>query len=319
MLDLKIESSRILHFSEVILITSAVTLPISFSDGISMDSKEARSLGELLANDYREAKPFPHIVMDGVLPDDFMKKILANFPAASIESDTMFEIGYGGLHKRQVMPEDCNAFNRGLFQFFNSRPVLQFLEGLTGIEGLLPDPYFDGGGFHETSKGGKLGIHADFRVNEKLHLQRRLNLLIYLNPVWQDDWLGQLELWDREMKQCVARISPVLNRCVVFSTEADTWHGHPDELRTPDGVTRRSMALYYYTASKEIYNEVPTMSTMYKARPDDSRAIKSEALGFQADQYFRQWAPPVAVRGFYRVKRGVKKLLSKFGSNTEQK
>lgn len=297
------------------MITSAVTLPIELDGGIAMDANEARELGELLTADYCNAQPFPHIVMDSILPDALIKEMLLNFPVDSIGSDKIFDIGYGGHHKRQVMPEDCNAFNRGLFHFFNSRPVLQFLEGLTGIKGLLPDPYFEGGGFHETSRGGKLGIHADFRVNERLHVQRRLNLLIYLNPTWNDEWHGQLELWDREMKACVERVSPILNRCVVFNTDSDTWHGHPDELATPEGITRRSMALYYYTASKEIYGEVPTMSTLYKARPGDSSAIKSEAFKYQFDQYFRQWAPPAIARGLYRVKRGIIKVVKKLRNN----
>lgn len=289
----------------------SVTLPVDHADGLSMDPAEARALGELLANDYNGADPFPHIVLDNILPDTLIQKILANFPAEKIDSDINFNLGYGGLYKRQVMPEDCNAFNVSLFHFFNSRPVLQFLEGLTGIEGLLPDPYFDGGGFHETSKGGKLGIHADFRVNERLHVQRRINLLIYLNPVWDDAWMGQLELWDRGMKECKVKVSPILNRCVVFSTEADTWHGHPDPITPPDGITRRSMALYYYTASREIHNEVPSMNTLYKARPTDSGSVKMEALRFQSDQYFRQWAPPILVRYYYKVWNRVKKIASK--------
>lgn len=297
--------------------TNNVTLPIDWSDGLSMNAKEARSLGEMLAQEYKDADPFPHIVMDGILPDEFMQQILENFPVEAISSDRVFNIGYGGQFKRQVMPEDCNAFNRSLFHFFNSRPMLQFLEGLTGIEGLLPDPYFEGGGFHETSRGGKLGIHADFRINGRLHVQRRLNILIYLNPVWQDEWLGQLELWDREMKTCKARVSPILNRCVVFSTDADTWHGHPDELNTPEGVTRRSLALYYYTASRDIYHDVPNMSTLYKARPEDSASVKAEARRFQADQYFRQWAPPIAVRGFYKIRSGVRKVFSSLNQKSK--
>ncbi len=292
-----------------LMVAHTVTLPIDYSDGIFMNAQEARSLGSMLYQDYSGAVPFPHIVMDSILPDGLMEKVLANFPSVPIPTDTVFNIGYGGQSKRQVIPEDCNTFNRSLFHFFNSRPVLQFLEGLTGVEGLMPDPYFSGGGFHETSRGGKLGIHADFRVNSQLHVQRRLNLLIYLNPVWHDDWLGQLELWDRKMENCVSKVSPILNRCVVFSTESDTWHGHPDELNTPEGTTRRSLALYYYTASKEIYTEVPTMNTLYKARPNDTPSVKAEARRFQTDQYFKQWAPPVVVRAFYKIKRGLARIF----------
>lgn len=284
------------------------TLPIDLSDSLSMDAAEARSLGDLLAEDYRRADPFPHIVIDGILPAALIRSVMDNFPIQRLASDHVFQIGYAGHFKRQVMPEDCNGFSREFFHFMNSRPVLQFLEGLTGIDALLPDPYFSGGGFHETTRGGKLGVHADFRINEQLHLQRRLNLLIYLNETWQDEWKGQLELWDKTMSECRVRVSPVWNRCVVFSTDANTWHGHPDELQTPDGVTRRSIALYYYTASRNVYNEVPNLSTIYQARPHDTTATKREARRFKADEYFRDWAPPVLFRFAHRVGRVLKRL-----------
>jgi hypothetical protein len=287
----------------------SVTLPIEFDDGLRMDAAEARSLGEFFSEDYANAEPFPHIVVDDFLPEALVAKVLANFPSGERESDSVFNIGYGGQHKRQILPEDCNRFSREVFQFFNSRPVLQFLEGLTGISGLLPDPYFMGGGFHEITRGGLLGVHADFRINEQLHVQRRLNLLIYLNPEWDDSWRGQLELWSRDMKACVRRVSPVLNRCVVFSTEADTWHGHPDPLQVPEGVTRKSMALYYYSASRAVYDETPNLSTVYMARPGDSAEIKAEARGFRTEQYLRDWLPPVAFRGLARVRRVIKRLV----------
>jgi hypothetical protein len=106
------------------------------------------------------------------------------------------------------------------------------------------------------------------------------------------------------MKECRARISPIWNRCVVFSTDEDTWHGHPDELQTPDGVKRRSVALYYYTASRNIYKEVPHLSTMYQARPTDSAAVKGEARRFKTEEYLRDWMPPVVYRGWSRL-RGI--------------
>ena len=282
---------------------ASATLPVELEDGLKLDPVEARSLGELFSTDYASAAPFPHIVLDDFLPDALIREVLANFPEGERKSDGVFNIGYGGEHKRQILPEDCNRFSRELFQFFNSRPVLQFLEGLTGIDGLLPDPYFTGGGFHEITRGGRLGVHADFRINEQLHVQRRLNLLIYLNPEWDDKWMGQLELWTRDMKECARRVSPLLNRCVVFNTEADTWHGHPDPLEVPDNVKRRSMALYYYSASHHIYSETPKRSTMYVARPTDSSKDKAEARKFRIEEYLKEWMPPVAYRGYARARR----------------
>jgi len=287
---------------------TSATLPIDFADGLRMDPKEARSLGEFFSEEYAGASPFPHIVLEDFLPADLVGKVVANFPTGERASDGVFNIGYGGEHKRQITPEDCNRFSREVFQFFNSRPVLQFLEGLTGISGLLPDPYFNGGGFHEISRGGRLGVHADFRINEQLHVQRRLNLLIYLNPEWKDEWSGHLELWSRDMKTCEKKVAPLLNRCVVFSTEADTWHGHPDPLAIPEGMTRKSMALYYYSASQSIYGETPKRTTMYVSRPNDSAQDKAEARRFRTDIYLREWLPPVAYRGLMRVRRVFKRI-----------
>jgi hypothetical protein len=287
---------------------STLTLPIVLNDGLRMDPSEARALGSLLASDYRNADPFPHIVLDDILPEPLIRAIREHFPEDRLSKDVVFDIGYGGHHKRQVMPEHCDAFARQFFHFMNSQPMLQFLEGLTGIDALLPDPYFTGGGFHETSRGGKLGVHADFRIHEQLNVQRRINLLIYLNETWDDDWRGQLELWDRNMTACRKRVSPLWNRCVVFSTDADSWHGHPDELLTPDHIKRRSIALYYYTASKNVYNEVPNLSTIYQARPGDSASVRREARHFKSEEYLRDWLPPVLLRGLYRVRRGVARL-----------
>jgi hypothetical protein len=107
----------------------------------------------------------------------------------------------------------------------------------------------DGAGFHEIANGGRLGLHVDFRIHGRLRLQRRLNLLLYLNKSWQDSYGGHFEMWDKAIKQRVHRVAPLFNRCVIFNTDNNSWHGHPEPLNTPPGVTRKSMALYYYTAS----------------------------------------------------------------------
>jgi hypothetical protein len=212
-------------------------------------------------------------------------------------------MGYAGLHKRQILPEECDAAARRLFHFFNSQPVLEFLEGLTSIQALIPDPYFLGGGFHETARGGKLGIHADFRVNEQLHLHRRLNLIIYLNDAWDESYGGNLELWSRDMSSKQREVAPLFNRCVIFNTDATSYHGHPNPLATPDGVFRRSIALYYYTASREIYNEIPNLSTIYHARPGDDKATHREARSLRLEQHLRQWVPPALQRYVFALKR----------------
>ena len=222
-------------------------------------------------------------------------------------------MGYAGLHKRQIMPAECNGFIREVFGFFNSVPIVQFLESLTTIPSLIPDPHFVGGGFHETSKGGKLGIHADFRINETLHLNRRINVIIYLNKDWKEEYGGHLELWDRKMQGKVHTVAPIYNRCVIFNTDADSFHGHPDPLTTPDGVTRRSIALYYYTASKRIYEDTVAHSTMYKARPSDDAATKKEVRQLVFDNYLKDLTPPLFYRVYGRVKDKIKRERTKLG------
>jgi hypothetical protein len=241
-------------------------------------------------------------VIDNFLPDTLIQKVLDNFPLEKLKNDVMFESGYAGLHKRQVMPADCNGFIRELFGFFNSIPIVQFLESLTTIPSLIPDPHFVGGGFHETSRGGKLGMHADFRINDKLHLNRRINMIIYLNKNWKDEYGGHLELWDKKMQEKVHSIAPIFNRCVIFNTDADSFHGHPDPLTTPENITRKSIALYYYTASKRIYEDSVAHSTMYKARATDDAKTKKEVSRLVFDNYLQDLTPPIFARLFRRLR-----------------
>ena len=281
----------------------ASVLPMTTSDGLHLDYHDARKIGEDLSAKYCFAEPFPHIVLDNFLPQDVVGIALRNFPTESLKSDRVFEVGYAGHHKRQILPADCKAEARMLFDFFNSQPMLQFLEGLSTIDGLIPDPYFVGGGYHEIGRGGKLGIHADFRINDQLHLHRRMNVIIYLNDNWKDEYGGYLELWDKKMTKKCLSVAPIINRCVIFNTDADSYHGHPDPLQTPEGMLRRSIALYYYTASRAIYDEVPNKSTVYHARPTDDRSTKREAWALRFDQTIRQWVPPVLLRYLFAIKR----------------
>jgi hypothetical protein len=282
-------------------------------DGVYLNAKEAKQFGENLSGDYCFAEPFPHIVIDNFLPEALINKIIENFPTEKLEGDVVFNGGYAGLYKRQIMPADCNGFIREVFGFFNSHAIVEFLQSLTTIPSLIPDPYFVGGGFHETSTGGKLGIHADFRINDTLHLNRRLNVIIYLNKDWKDEYGGHLELWDKKMQGKVHTIAPIFNRCVIFNTDADSFHGHPDPLTCPENVKRRSLALYYYTASKRIYEDTVAHSTMYKARPDDDAATKKEVRELVFDNYLRDLTPPVFYRIFRKVKDKLKREKGKLG------
>jgi Rps23 Pro-64 3,4-dihydroxylase Tpa1-like proline 4-hydroxylase len=131
---------------------------------------------------------------------------------------------------------------------FNAAAFVEFLQTLTGIdEPLISDPFYRGGGLHQIAQGGYLAIHADFNRHPMFGLDRRVNVLVYLNHDWQPDWGGQLELWDATMTRPVQRVDPTFNRTVVFTITDTAFHGHPEPLRCPPDRKRRSLAFYYYS------------------------------------------------------------------------
>lgn len=207
------------------------------------------------------------------------------------------------LYKGACLPDKLSpeaSFSRALFYSLNSQPFLSFLEEISGIDGLIPDPYFLGGGFHETLSGGNLGIHADFRVHKKLRVKRRLNLLIYLNKDWPESYGGALELWTKDMKSKAKEIYPLFNRCVLFSTDDTSFHGHPDPLRCPVDRSRKSIAIYYYTASEAIFAEEKIDTTNFKGRVGSGDKYD---YSVRMRYFIRDCIPPVITRALLRLKK----------------
>ncbi len=152
--------------------------------------------------------------------------------------------GFGGTQmlKEIRFPEAA----RFVFMELNSGLFLWFLFKLTGIEPLMSDPYFIEGGYHCVGNEGRLGIHADFSHHPYFKTERRVNLLLYLNPLWKEEWGGALRLYDKRLNP-TPPILPVLNRAVIFLTSETSYHGHPEPMKLPEGVWRKSIALYFYT------------------------------------------------------------------------
>jgi len=214
-----------------------------------LSSRRMKDIVSQHAESYRSADPFPHVVLDDVFDAELLKQILGEFDAMdrgqwhSTDKDL----------ERKWSTEDIHHFGattRAFIHQLNSGPFLTFLERLTGIQGLISDPHLRGGGLHEIRRDGALGVHADFNLYPRLNLWRRLNLLLYLNEDWDDAWGGDLELWDRTGKQRVRVVGPVFNRVVIFDTSNFSYHGHPHPLKCPPSRSRKSIALYYYTAQK---------------------------------------------------------------------
>ena len=223
------------------------------------------ALSEQRKHLYAEAEPFPHAVLDDFLPSDVCDRLLAEFPPPDAADWYRFD----RHHSRKLATKDESNFGQLTRYFltqFNMPPVLRFLETLTGISGLIPDPYFVGGGLHQIVTGGFLKIHADFNRHTHLNLDRRLNLIVYLNRDWREEYNGHLELWDRTMSGCVRKILPVYNRCVVFNTTDWSYHGHPIALACPPDVTRKSLALYYYTNGRPDEEMTSAHGTLWQER-----------------------------------------------------
>ena len=190
------------------------------TEGCFFDPDLLDGVAETYGKSFATAAPFPHVVVDGLFPQQAVDDVLKEFPEPSARSDWIRL--YDETSAKLAMSHDwtMGPSTRHLLNQFNSAAFVNFLEQLTGIEGLIPDPHYGGGGLHQMERGGFLKVHADFNRHGSLGLDRRLNVLLYLNRDWDDGWGGQLELWDTTMASCVQRISPVFNRLVIFATTA---------------------------------------------------------------------------------------------------
>jgi Rps23 Pro-64 3,4-dihydroxylase Tpa1-like proline 4-hydroxylase len=254
---------------------------------LRFDESECRAAGRALAEEYRNAKPFPHIMIEDLLDKDLLRQVAANYP--SLDNKTYFDRDQERLKFQFKAQEVPNGRTRNLLAELNSQAFLGFLEEMTGIDGLIADPYFAGGGLHLTKRGGHLSVHADFNIHKKMKLERRLNLLIYLNDDWLPEYKGELELWDKAMTHCERSVAPLIGRAVVFSTNADSFHGHPDPLACPPDRDRRSIATYYYTALPGGLGEIPERTTVFQTRPNSSDAKDRKV---RVDHFIGDWVPP---------------------------
>ena len=231
-------------------------------------------LAEEQAETYKTAKPFAHGYYDDVFPEELLDGVIEEFELGE-KQWREFESKY---EKKLQMNQDCNLqpITRALIHNLNSEPFLKFLTKLTGIEGLIPDPYLVGGGLHKIERGGKLGVHVDFNVHEVMAVTRRLNVLVYLNKDWLEEWGGHFELWDADKKGCEAKFLPLFNRMAIFTTTSTSFHGHPVPLNCPEDRCRMSLALYYYTANDRGGQEKKPHSTQFLSENGTREELKAD-------------------------------------------
>lgn len=254
---------------------------------------------ENLSLKYQQNKPFQHIVLDNFINFELIEKVLNEFPDLSkiqnkfdyrLKTEVKFATkGFKNISKSGVQ----------LISFLNSDLFLDYLSKLTGIkENLLSDPYLTGGGYHEIKSGGFLKVHADFNKHSMFDLDRRINLLLYLNKNWKEEWKGQLELYDKNnLDKPEKSILPIYNRCVIFNTTSFTFHGHPDPITCPNDISRKSIALYYFSLGRPDNEYLGKHGTEYVS-------TKGEIIKKSFDKNFIiDLIPPILMRWYRKILR----------------
>ena len=232
-------------------------------------SVQASSLGR----QFRENKPYPHLHLREFLDPYVAAEMASEFPGLETDDWTRYKHqneNKSGLTRRSLFPPTLGE----VVDELNSEAFLHWLSQVTGIRGLLADNSLEGGGLHQSGSGGFLNVHTDFTTHHyHRDWHRRVNLILYLNPSWQEEWGGAIELWDRDVRQCVVKVPPLFNDALIFQTNDISYHGFPEPLRCPEGESRKSVALYYYTLDPN----VTARSTNYRPRPGDG-TIKSALI-----------------------------------------
>ena len=255
---------------------------------------------------YQAAMPFPHIQFNDFFDASVLKGVVDEFPDLEAMQAKQFE----DERQKKFAGNGEQYFGPKTIQFcryLNSQPFLEFLQELTGIERpLIGDPYFVGGGQHEIKRGGFLKVHADFNFHPQLKLDRRLNVLVYLNEDWEEAYGGFFELWEKDMSKCGTKIAPKFNTMAVFSTTSDSFHGHPDPLECPDTRSRKSLAFYYYTNGRPDHEiSEGSHNTIFRARPESSDSKSLVEKSSLLRRVVEQGCPPVLLRGMKNlIRRG---------------
>ena len=221
---------------------------------------------EAFAKAFRDADPFPHVLIEDFFAHDVARRLLDDFPRFM----DRYATGETGDVGRKATHRDVRSISeayREVDDFIQTSGFLDFMSEISGISDLMYDAEYHGGGTHENIDGASLYTHVDFNYHPK-GWHRRLNLIVYLSPEWEVDWGGCLELhsnpWEPWADQ--AKTLPAsFNHAVLFETSEHSWHGFP-RIELPAGkkdLTRKSFAIYLYTKDRPADQTAASHSTIY--------------------------------------------------------
>jgi hypothetical protein len=225
---------------------------------------------EALRRQFQQAEPFPFMAINELFEPEFAREVAASYPTYTQARGRGREFSAVNENRKvqitdaALFPESVKKLNEAL----SSRSFIEDLEYITGIDNLLYDEELQGGGMHLTGPRGRLDVHIDFNYVDLRKLHRRLNILVYLNEGWKDEWGGAVEFWDEKVRNCAYSVKPLLNRCVVFATSEISYHG-VEPVTCPEGTQRISFAAYYYTREAPAHWDGTKHTTVFKARPKE--------------------------------------------------
>ena len=197
-----------------------------------------------LAVSHSVGLPVPYTIIDDFLPDELFKTL-------SFEVDFLQESDWTVFTNGTSLRKECRNFTstpriQSMVYSFQGSTFLKWIEQVTGIDKLVADPHYRGGGITRVSRGNILGLHNDFNWNEQIRLTRRANIILYMNAEWDASWGGDLEFWDFDRTKCLVKIEPRPNRLAIWNYDERLIHGHPHPLACPEHIARQNFIQFYY-------------------------------------------------------------------------
>lgn len=239
-------------------------------------------LAELKAQWNDPKKPFHYLVYDNFFKPEAAEQLLAAYPDVTTGNwDGTTYINQKNKFALTKFGDEHPLLQRA-FGEFNGAKFLKTVEEVTGIPELLGDDELFGGGLHQSVTGAFLDVHVDFNYHQTTRYHRRMNAIVYMNKNWQKEYNGYLELWDMKEKKQLEDVAPLFNRCVIFETNEVSYHGHPKPLAAPGGLTRKSMAVYYYTKERPAHEIAGEHNTVYVNTEGAGGTVKNLKSGLKA-------------------------------------
>ncbi|MGH9877014.1 MAG: 2OG-Fe(II) oxygenase [Nitrososphaerales archaeon] len=153
---------------------------------------------DLFSKQFREARPFPHLVVDDFLDGSVAARAQELFPKME-DMDTLND-----YRQRKAQDPALDKFHpifqEIIFEHLHSHRLLQWLARVTGINNLKADAQLYASGLAQGADGSFLNVHLDNSSHPIKPWFRRLNLIVYLNAHWNEEIGGQLEFWEKDMK-----------------------------------------------------------------------------------------------------------------------